>query len=116
MTDGLSDATDPVFDRGGEYLYFLASTDAGPVVNWFDLSNADMEMTRSIYLVTLQKETPSPLAREREPQQGKRMKRNLKRKRNPGRMRMDPLKGLMKKRNGSTSTWTGSDTGSSPFR
>ncbi len=47
VTDGLSDATEPVFDRGGKYLYFLASTDAGPVINWFDQSNADMEMTRS---------------------------------------------------------------------
>ncbi len=64
VTDGLSHATDPVFDRGGKYLWFFASTDAGPVVNWFDMSNADMEMTRNIYLVTLQKETLSPLAKE----------------------------------------------------
>ena len=64
ITDGLSDATEPVFDRGGKYLYLFASTDAGPVVNWFDLSNADMEMTRNIYLVTLQRETLSPLAKE----------------------------------------------------
>ena len=64
VTDGLSDATEPVFDRGGKYLYFFASTDAGPVINWFDQSTADMEMTRSIYLATLQSETLSPFARE----------------------------------------------------
>jgi tricorn protease len=64
VSDGLSDATEPVFDAGGKYLYFFASTDAGPVVNWFDQSNADMDMTRNIYLATLQKETLSPLARE----------------------------------------------------
>ncbi len=64
LTDGLSDVTEPVFDRGGKYLYFLASTDAGPVVNWFDLSSADMEMTHNIYLVTLQKETINPFAKE----------------------------------------------------
>ncbi len=64
ITDGMSDAAEPVFDRGGKYLCFFASTDAGPVVNWFDMSNADMEMTRNIYLVTLQKETLSPFARE----------------------------------------------------
>jgi len=64
LTDGLSDATEPVFDPSGKYLYFFASTDAGPVVNWFDMSNADMSMTKSIYLVTLQKETLSPLAKE----------------------------------------------------
>jgi Tol biopolymer transport system component len=56
ITDGLSDATEPVFDRGVKYLYFFASTDAGPVVNWFDMSNADMQMNRDIYMVTLQKE------------------------------------------------------------
>ncbi|MGC9345023.1 MAG: S41 family peptidase, partial [Bacteroidales bacterium] len=64
VTDGLSDATEPVFDRGGKYLYFFASTDAGPVLNWFDQSTADMEMTRNIYLVTLQKETLNPFAKE----------------------------------------------------
>ena len=64
LTDGLSDASDPVFDPSGKYLYFFASTDAGPVVNWFDQSTADMEMTSNIYLITLQKETISPFAKE----------------------------------------------------
>ncbi len=64
VTDGLSDAVEPVFDRGGKYLYFLASTDAGPVINWFDQSTADMEMTRDIYLAVLQSETLSPFAKE----------------------------------------------------
>ena len=64
VSDGLSDVSEPVFDRGGKYIYFLASTDAGPVVNWFDQSSADMEMTSSIYLATLQKETISPFAKE----------------------------------------------------
>jgi tricorn protease len=64
VTDGLSDASDPVFDPNGEYLYFFASTDAGPVVNWFDLSSQDMRMTNSIYLVTLRKDIISPLVKE----------------------------------------------------
>lgn len=64
VTDGLSDASEPVFDPGGDYIYFFASTDAGPVVNWFDLSSADMRMTNSIYLVTLRKEIISPFAKE----------------------------------------------------
>ncbi|HMH21417.1 MAG TPA: PDZ domain-containing protein, partial [Puia sp.] len=64
LTDGLSDATEPVFDRTGKYLYFFASTDAGPVINWFDQSNIDMRSSRSIYLVTLQQQTVSPLAKE----------------------------------------------------
>lgn len=64
ITDGLSDASDPVFDPSGDYLYFFASTDAGPVVNWFDLSNQDMSLTNSIYLVTLRKDINSPFAKE----------------------------------------------------
>ncbi len=64
LTDGLSDASEPIFDKGNKYLYFFASTDAGPVINWFDQSNADMRSSNSIYLVTLQKETISPFAKE----------------------------------------------------
>ncbi len=64
LSDGLSNITDPVFDSSGKYLYMLASTDAGPVVNWFDQSNQDMKSTNSIYLVTLQKDTKSPFAKE----------------------------------------------------
>ncbi|SDW39390.1 tricorn protease [Hydrobacter penzbergensis] len=64
VTDGLSDVSEPIFDRGGKYLFFFASTDAGPVVNWFDQSNNDTRSTNSIYLLTLQKETISPFAKE----------------------------------------------------
>ncbi|MDP4221777.1 MAG: PDZ domain-containing protein [Bacteroidota bacterium] len=64
VTDGLSDATEPKFDINGKYIYFFASTDAGPVVNWFDLSNQDMRMTNSIYLVTLRKDITSPFVKE----------------------------------------------------
>jgi tricorn protease len=64
VTDGMSEASEPVFDPKGEYLYFFASTDAGPVVNWFDLSNQDMRMTNAIYLVTLNKDIISPLSKE----------------------------------------------------
>ncbi len=64
LTDGLSDAVSPVFDPNGKYLYFLASTDAGPVQDWFSMSNADMLQTSNIYLAVLQKGVESPLARE----------------------------------------------------
>lgn len=64
LTDGLSDVSEPKFSRTGKYLYFFASTDAGPVINWFDQSNEDFRLNNSIYLVTLQKETVSPLAKE----------------------------------------------------
>ncbi|MEM9326666.1 MAG: PDZ domain-containing protein, partial [Bacteroidota bacterium] len=70
LSDGLSNVSEPVFDPSGKYLYMLASTDAGPVVNWFDQSNQDMRMTQSIYLITLQKELISPLAKENDEETG----------------------------------------------
>jgi len=64
LTDGLSDVSEPRFDRKGNYLYFFASTNAGPVINWFDQSNIDFRSTNTIYLVTLQNKTISPFAKE----------------------------------------------------
>jgi tricorn protease len=64
ITDGLSEVTDPSFDRSGKYLFFFGSTDAGPVKDWFAMSNADMRVTRSIYVMVLRKDLPSPLAKE----------------------------------------------------
>jgi len=64
VTDGLGDVADPVFDRSGKYLYLFGSTDAGPAVDWFAQSNADMQFTRNVYLVVLRDDLPSPLARE----------------------------------------------------
>ncbi|HVS65473.1 MAG TPA: PDZ domain-containing protein [Thermoanaerobaculia bacterium] len=61
VTDGLSDSSEPVFDRSGKYLYFLASTDAGPVKHWFAMSNADVERTSNVYLAVLAADEPSPL-------------------------------------------------------
>jgi tricorn protease len=64
VTDGLSDASEPVFDRSGKYLYFFSSTDAGPVNNWFTLENEENRVTRSIWLAVLRKDLPSPLVKE----------------------------------------------------
>ena len=64
ITDGLSEASEPVFDASGKYLYFCGSTNAGPVKQWFDQSMADIRMTNSLYLVVLGKNVPSPLAKE----------------------------------------------------
>jgi tricorn protease len=70
LTDGLSDVSDPVFDGGGKLLYFLASTDAGPQRNWFSLQNTDARTTNAIYVATLKKGTPSPLAKESDEEKG----------------------------------------------
>src|SRR5579871_2164492 len=64
LTDGLSDAISPVFDKKGQYLYFLASTDAGPTTGWLDLSSINRQVTRSAYLIVLRSDQPSPLAPE----------------------------------------------------
>lgn len=71
VTDGMSDADSPIFDPEGKYLIFLASTDAGPVINWFDQSSIDMRMTSSIYLATLRSDIPNPFARESDEEKGK---------------------------------------------
>jgi tricorn protease len=71
VTDGMSDASDQTFDVSGEYLYFFASTDAGPVNHGFNLSSQDMRATRRLYLATLRKETPSPFLPETEEADGK---------------------------------------------
>jgi tricorn protease len=70
VTDGLSEASEPVFDASGKYLYFFASTDAGPVKQWFAMSNADMELSRSLYLAVLRKGEASPLAPESDEEEG----------------------------------------------
>ena len=64
VSDGMSDVRDPQFDKSGKYLYFFASTDAGPVKDWFAQSNADMRSTSGIYLAVLQNDVPSPIAKE----------------------------------------------------
>ncbi|HKA06253.1 MAG TPA: protease, partial [Gemmataceae bacterium] len=38
LTDGLSDARYPAFDRNGKYLYFTASTDIGPTIGGGEMS------------------------------------------------------------------------------
>jgi tricorn protease len=64
ITDGLADVSEPVFDAGGEFLYFAASTDAGPVRQWFAQSNADMELRQALYLAVLPDGVESPLKAE----------------------------------------------------
>lgn len=61
VSDPLANVTDPTFDHSGKYLYLAASTDAGPVVNWFQQSSNDMRATNGIYLVTLQNDVVNPL-------------------------------------------------------
>jgi tricorn protease len=70
ITDGLSEVSEPVFDESGKYLYFFGSTDAGPVKEWFAMSNADMRLTQSLYLAVLRNNIPNPLAKESDEEKG----------------------------------------------
>jgi tricorn protease len=63
VTDGMSDAKYPVFDRNGKYLYFTASTDSGPSLQP-DVGSFNRPLTRNVYLAVLSKQQPSPFAPE----------------------------------------------------
>jgi len=67
ITDGMSDARNPVFDKEGKYLYFLASTNAGKAKTLgADMSTNDArnEITWNIYIALLQKDLSSPFLPE----------------------------------------------------
>ncbi len=63
VTDGMSDATNPVFDKGGKYLYFTASTNSGESLG-LDIHAMERTATSSIYVAVLDKTEPSPFAPE----------------------------------------------------
>lgn len=65
LTDGLGDARNPVFDVGGKYLYFTASTNSGHSNSWLDLSSyRSINQDSSVYVTVLRNDLPSPLAPE----------------------------------------------------
>ena len=61
ISDGMSDALFPVFDRGGRYLIFTASTDLGLTAGWLDMTSIGHPVTRSVYAAVLKKDLPSPV-------------------------------------------------------
>lgn len=66
ITDGLTEVSEPVFDRNGRYLYVIASDQAGPVKDWFSLASLDLSFTHSLYAIALRRNDPSPLPLEGE--------------------------------------------------
>ena len=70
VTDGLSDARFPLFDKGGKYIYFSASTDTANTSAGLDMSRFPLRPTRSLYLVVLDKQLKSPLAPESDEEKG----------------------------------------------
>jgi len=59
LTDGLSEATNPVFTKDGKYLFFVASTNYSRNVGWLDMSSYDNVPVSNIYGVVLSKSDPS---------------------------------------------------------
>jgi tricorn protease len=64
ITDGMSNAAHPVFDRNGNTLYFTASTNNGPSDAGIDLSSLDRATTSSVYVVVLSRNGASPVPPE----------------------------------------------------
>jgi tricorn protease len=60
LTDGMADVKTPVWDKGGKYLYFLASTNYGLQTGWLDMSSYDPDATYNLYCLILEKGVPSP--------------------------------------------------------
>ena len=70
ITDGLADAMYPVWDAGGKYLWFLASTDFGLRSQWLDMTSYDRTENFGLYLAVLKKGEPSPLLPESDEDKG----------------------------------------------
>jgi tricorn protease len=62
LTDGLSDASAPDFDKSGKYIYFLASTNVGLGNGWIDMTSIARPVTSAVYAMVLRRDLPSPVA------------------------------------------------------
>ncbi len=59
VTDTWFNSSNPTFDKNGKYLYFTSERDFNPTYSSVEWNYAYREQSR-IYLITLQKDTPSP--------------------------------------------------------
>ena len=71
VTDGMSDALYPAWDKNGKYLYFTASTDVALTTANLDMSSDEHRVSRSVYLAVLSKDEKSPLAPESDEEKAK---------------------------------------------
>ena len=71
ITDGMSDALYPAFDKNGKFLYFTASTDVALSTAGLDMTSDEHRVTRSAYVAVLSKEEKSPLAPDRDDENSK---------------------------------------------
>ncbi|HUO16993.1 MAG TPA: PDZ domain-containing protein [Verrucomicrobiae bacterium] len=75
ITDGMSDALNPVWDKNGKYLYFTASTDTALSTAGLDMSSDEHPVSRSVYVTVLSKDEKSPLAPESDEEKPKEEKK-----------------------------------------
>jgi tricorn protease len=61
LTDSWYASGNPVFSQDGKYLFFVSERDFNPTYSRTEFNHAYLDMSR-IYLITLAKDTPSPLA------------------------------------------------------
>lgn len=60
VTDGMSDAVNPVFDKDGRYLYFLASTNTGLTSDGLDMESTQRPVSAHVYAAVLAHRLVSP--------------------------------------------------------
>ena len=61
LTDNWYASGNPLFSQDGKYLFFVSERDFNPTYSHTEFNHAYLDMSR-IYLITLSKDTPSPLA------------------------------------------------------
>lgn len=64
ITSSAADSRLPAFDRGGKYLYFTASTNAGATSDGLDMTSDLYDVRSNIYAIVLAANQPSPVAPE----------------------------------------------------
>jgi tricorn protease len=60
ITDGMSNSWEPVWDKGGKYIYFLSSTNYALNIGWLDMTSYNMPVTSAVYLAVLAADEPNP--------------------------------------------------------
>jgi tricorn protease len=77
FSDAMGDAMEPVWDLGGRYLYFLASTNLALGSGWANTSAIQARPTFAAYVTVLRKDDPSPfpLKSDEEPDSTKDIKK-----------------------------------------
>lgn len=60
LTDDMASSSFPAFSRDGKYLYFVSSTNAGPLQNGLDMTTQEKPVRSGIYVAVLSADGVSP--------------------------------------------------------